>query len=78
MDAGVAELKLNPDETKRVYVDITRDMDMKIRIRCFTMEAKTGRKITRREYLENLIREDIAKVKGASLREITMRKGSKE
>lgn len=72
-DTSAAEINTTADETKRVYVDITREMDSKIRIRCFLLEAQTGKKVTRREYLEMLIKADIAQVSGASLREVKSR-----
>ncbi len=68
------ELKLKPEELTRVYVDITREEEQKVRIRCIYLEGQRGRKVTRKEYLEELIRKDIESVKGASLREVKARK----
>jgi hypothetical protein len=73
MAAPEAEINVEAEQTIRVYVDITRDVERKVRLRCMLMENASGRKITRKEYLEKLIADDIAKVQGASLREVSSR-----
>lgn len=67
-------LNLAPEDLIRVYVDITRDLERKFRARLLSLELEHGRKFTRKDYLEKLIADDLAQVKGASLREVSQRK----
>lgn len=72
-----AELKLQVERTQRVYCDISVEAEANMRLRCVQMTLEKGRRITRKEYLESLIAEDIAKnCKGASLREVSQRRKS--
>lgn len=68
------QLDLDPQVTVRVYADISAESEMKLRLRCIQMQREDGRKYTRKEYLEKLIEEDVAKVSGASLREVKARR----
>lgn len=61
-------------DTVRVYVDIERSIEQKAKMRALQIELETGKRTTRKEYLERLILDDCAKVKGAALREIKSRK----
>lgn len=67
-------LALEAEETVRVYADISRDAEMKLRLRALHHQATTGIRVTRKEYLEKLIKDDVARVNGASLREVSSRK----
>jgi hypothetical protein len=67
-------LNLKPEHLVRVYVDISREIEQRLRIRTITLEAVRGKRITRREYLEELILKDLQSVTGASLREVKARK----
>jgi len=71
---ATADLILDPEELVRVYCDISRDAELKLRLRCIQLQQETGRRYTRKEYLEKLIADDIAKVSGASLREVNARR----
>lgn len=68
------EINLESEETVRVHADISKDAEMKLRLRALMHQSVTGVRITRKQYLEKLINDDVAKVKGASLREVTKRK----
>lgn len=70
----MSELNLKPENTVRVYCDIDAEAELKIRFRCLQLRQQTGKKFTRKEYLEKLISDDIAKVQGASIREVTQRR----
>lgn len=72
--AETATLNLETEETVRVHCDISRDEEMKMRLRCIQIQQETGQRMTRKAYLEKLIRDDVAKVSGASLREVNMRR----
>lgn len=67
-------LNLVPEELVRVYCDISRDAEMKLRLRCIQLQEQDGRKYTRKQYLEKLILDDVGKVKGASFKEVRRRK----
>lgn len=67
--ADVAALDLNPaEETIRVYADISQTAYLKIRLRCAQVGVEKGRAVSRKEYLEYLIEQDIQKVAGSSAR----------
>lgn len=70
----MSELNLKPENTVRVYCDIDVEAELKIRFRLLQLRRELGKRITRKEYLEKLIADDIAKVKGASFREVTQRR----
>lgn len=74
---AASELNLKPEETVRIYADISKEAEMKLRVCTLLHQQKLGKKITRKEYLEKLIADDIARVKGASLREVVQRAKSK-
>ena len=68
-----AELKITADNTIRVYADISVEAEAKLRMRTAQHQRDLGRRVTRREYLEHLIEQDIAHVNGASVRTISQR-----
>lgn len=72
----MAEEKINvtPEVLKRVYVDISEEVERKCRIRYLQLEMKTGTKFDRKTYIEYLINQDTATVNGASLRTVTKHK----
>lgn len=67
-------LELTAEKTVRIYADVSADADMKLKLRALHHQMETGIRVTRKQYLEKLISDDIAKVNGASLREVTTRK----
>lgn len=74
MPNDATALDLESDETVRVHADISRNAEMKLRLRCIQEQQRTGVKTTRKQYLEKLINDDVAKIAGASLREISTRR----
>ncbi len=68
------DLKLEAEKTTRIYCDVDADTEMKLQLRVIQVGMERGRKITRKEYFEKLILDDVAKVKGASLHTIQQRK----
>lgn len=68
------DLNLKPESTVRVYCDIDVEAELKIRFRLLQLRREMGRRITRKEYMEKLITDDLAKVKGASFREVKQRR----
>lgn len=77
MESETTELNLQAEKTVRVYADISAQSEFKLRMRAMSHQALTGIRMTRKQYLEKLISDDVAKVKGASMREITVRKMSR-
>lgn len=77
MTTDAAELNLKEEKTVRVYADISAAAEMKLRLRTLAHQMASGVRMTRKEYLEKLIADDVANVKGASIREISARKMSK-
>lgn len=69
----MAELILSPEDTVRVHADISRDAEYKLRLRALQLQRDTGTRVTRKAYLEKLILDDVAKVEGASKRELRSR-----
>lgn len=74
MENTAESLQLTPETTVRVHADISHEAEMKLRLRALQHQARTGVRVTRKQYLEKLINDDVANVKGASLREVTQRK----
>jgi hypothetical protein len=68
------ELKLTEEKLTRVVCDISAEVEMQLQLRVIHAGLQLGRKITRKEYFEKLILDDVAKVGGASLRTIKQRK----
>jgi hypothetical protein len=69
-----SKLKLQEEQTVRIYCDVSHDIEMKMRMRAITLQQELQRRFTRKDYLEYLVSQDVAKIKGASLRTL---KGAK-
>lgn len=70
----VEGVKVSPEETVRVYADIDVEAEARLKMRAIHYGIETGQRVNRKQYLEKLIADDVAKVQGAALRIVTRTK----